>query len=53
MSRTFKNLIVWEKSMKLCTRIYEVTGDFPDQERYGLIDQMRRSAVSIPSNIAE
>jgi carbamoyl-phosphate synthase large subunit len=49
----FKDLIVWKKSMLLATRVYEITGRFPTDERFGLVAQMRRAAVSIPSNIAE
>ncbi len=48
-----KNLDVWKMSMSLVEVVYALTADFPDTERYGLISQMRRSAVSIPSNIAE
>jgi four helix bundle protein len=50
---THKNLIVWKKSMDLVTLVYRFTSRFPKEEIYGLISQMRRSAVSIPSNIAE
>ena len=49
----YKDLIVWQRSMDLVVAIYEVTSNFPDSERFGLISQLRRSAVSIPSNIAE
>jgi four helix bundle protein len=49
----YKNLLVWQKSMALVHEIYDVTGAFPGRERFGLIDQMRRAAVSVPSNIAE
>ena len=48
-----KNLVVWQKSMKLVTRLYEVTRTFPKEELFGITSQMRRAAVSIPSNIAE
>jgi len=48
-----KDLIVWQKSMDLVVAVYELTKDFPPSEIYGLTSQMRRSAVSIPSNIAE
>lgn len=48
-----KDLIVWQKSMNLVIAVYELTKDFPQSEIYGLTSQMRRSAVSIPSNIAE
>lgn len=49
----FKDLKVWEKSVELSVLIYEVTNDFPTDERFGLVSQMRRSAVSVSSNIAE
>lgn len=49
----FKNLKVWQKSVDLAVRIYHVTSDFPASEKFGMISQMRRAAVSIPSNIAE
>lgn len=48
-----KDLIVWQKSMDLVVSVYELTQNFPQSEIYGLTSQMRRSAVSIPSNIAE
>jgi four helix bundle protein len=48
-----KNLDVWKKSMDLVEVIYKLTQQFPDNEKFGLTSQMRRSAVSIPSNIAE
>jgi four helix bundle protein len=49
----YKDLTVWQKSMDLTTRIYTYTSKFPLHEQYGLTSQMRRAAVSIPSNIAE
>ncbi|MDP3353167.1 MAG: four helix bundle protein [Flavobacteriaceae bacterium] len=48
-----KNLDVWKKSMDLVVKVYQLTELFPLSEKYGLISQMRRAAVSIPSNIAE
>ena len=51
--RTFRDLIVWQKAMKLVTGIYKLTKKFPRDETYGLICQIRRCAISIPSNIAE
>jgi four helix bundle protein len=48
-----KDLIVWQKSMDLVCLVYKLTENFPKSELYGLTSQMRRSAVSIPSNIAE
>ena len=51
--KSHKNLIVWQKSMTLVTRLYEVTQTYPKEELFGITSQMRRAAVSIPSNIAE
>ncbi len=48
-----KDLDVWKKSMDLVVRVYQITQLFPDTEKYGLASQMRRAAISIPSNIAE
>ena len=50
---THKKLKVWEKSINFATEIYRVTKQFPHDELYGIISQMRRAAISIPSNIAE
>lgn len=50
---TYKELIVWQKSVDLCTRIYKITKRFPKSETYGLTSQIRRSSVGVPSNIAE
>jgi len=50
---THKDLNIWKDSIELVTKIYEGTRDFPDEEKFGLIAQMRRCAVSVPSNIAE
>ncbi len=50
---SYKDLTVWQKSIDLVTNIYELTEKFPREEIYGLTSQIRRSAVSIPSNIAE
>lgn len=49
----YKRLVVWQRAMALVVRVYKATESFPKHEQYGLISQMRRSAVSIPSNIAE
>lgn len=49
----FKNLKVWQKSVDLAVRVYEVTTEFPNSEKFGMSSQMRRAGVSIPSNIAE
>jgi four helix bundle protein len=51
--RTYRDLIVWQKSMKLVTDIYKATKSFPSDELYTLTSQLRRCAISIPSNIAE
>ncbi len=50
---SFKELIVWQKAMDLVSKVYELTKLLPKDEMYGIISQVRRSAVSIPSNIAE
>ena len=50
---TFRDLLVWQKSMRLVTNIYQNTSSFPQSENYGLTSQIRRCAISIPSNIAE
>ena len=50
---TYKDLVVWQKAMELVVLIYELTEKFPRSELYGLTSQMRRAAISIPSNIAE
>ena len=51
--RDYKDLHVWQKGMQLAKEIYLMTGKFPAEEKFGLVSQMRRAAVSIPSNIAE
>jgi len=53
MLQNYKELKVWQKAYQLCLGIYKITAAFPKEERYGLTSQVRRSAVSIPSNIAE
>jgi four helix bundle protein len=50
---THKDLDIWKLSVELVVRIYDVTRSFPNEESYGLTSQMRRAAVSVPSNIAE
>ena len=50
---THKELDVWKEAIDLVTKVYGLTNDFPDTEKFGLISQIRRSAVSVPSNIAE
>lgn len=49
----YKSLIVWQKSIVLVKKVYHLTASFPSDEKFGLTSQMRRAAVSIPSNIAE
>ena len=51
--QTYRDLIVWQKSLELVEIIYATTQDLPETEKFGLTNQMRRAAVSIPSNIAE
>ncbi len=51
--RHFSEMPVWKRAHGMILRVYELTGDFPDSERYGLTSQMRRAAVSVTSNIAE
>jgi len=53
MAQHYKDLIAWQKAMDLVAALYDATEDFPKRETYSLTDQMRRAAVSIPSNIAE
>lgn len=50
---TFRDLLIWQKSMNLVTEIYQLTNSFPKEEIYGLSSQIRRCSISIPSNIAE
>lgn len=50
---SYKELIVWQKSYQLAVLIYKITRTFPKEETYGLVSQITRSAISIPSNIAE
>ena len=53
MLKNYRELKVWQKAYKLCVDIYKITKSFPKEERYGLTSQIRRAAVSVPSNIAE
>ncbi len=53
MLHNYRNLKVWQKAVELCVKIYEISKAFPKEELYGITSQIRRSAVSIPSNIAE
>jgi four helix bundle protein len=50
---SFRDLIVWQKAVHMCTAVYRCTESFPRSELYGLVNQMRRAAVSVASNIAE
>lgn len=49
----YKNLKIWKRSVALATEIYKLTSDYPTEEKYGLVSQLRRCTVSISSNIAE
>jgi four helix bundle protein len=53
MLKNYQELKVWQKAYQLCITIYKSTKHFPKEERYGLTSQIRRAAVSVPSNIAE
>jgi four helix bundle protein len=53
MGKPHEKLEAWKSAMEMVKAIYQMTSDFPTEERYGLAQQMRRAAVSIPSNIAE
>lgn len=53
MGKPHHNLEVWKRALNFVTEIYKVTAGFPNDEKFGLVSQMRRAAVSIPSNIAE
>jgi four helix bundle protein len=53
MEEGFGKLTTWQKAYELALEIYKTTRDFPKQEQYGLVSQMRRAAVSVPANIAE
>jgi len=50
---SYKDLLVWQKGIALVKQVYRITSVFPAEEKFGLVSQMRRAAVSIPSNIAE
>jgi len=52
-SQNYKDLLVWQKGIALAKATYNLTKTFPTEERFGLVSQMRRAAISIPSNIAE
>lgn len=51
--KTYEKLVAWQESFSLCLWIYKITKNFPAEEKFALIDQMRRSAQSVPMNIAE
>ncbi|REG88174.1 four helix bundle protein [Winogradskyella sediminis] len=53
MAHKFKELQIWKRSRLFCSEIYAITSKFPDSEKFGLTNQLRRASVSIPSNIAE
>jgi four helix bundle protein len=52
-AQNYKDLVVWQKGIALAKAIYQLTSGFPSEEKFGLVSQMRRAAVSIPSNVAE
>src|SRR5436305_5100396 len=52
-TRSYKDLVVWQKGIVLAKVVYRLTQNFPAEEKFGIIAQMRRAAVSVPSNIAE
>jgi four helix bundle protein len=52
-AKSFKDLFVWQKAHELVIEVYKMTKLFPNEEKFGLVSQMRRAAVSIPANIAE
>lgn len=53
MLRSYKELTAWQRAYQLCLETYRLTAGFPKEEKYGLVSQVRRAAVSVPSNIAE
>jgi four helix bundle protein len=53
MGKSFKDLTVWQRAIQLTVAVYKLTSEFPDAEKFGLTNQMRRASVSIASNIAE
>ena len=53
MGESFRNLAVWQRSIELTLAVYKLTSSFPDSERFGLTNQLRRASVSVASNIAE
>lgn len=53
MGKSYQDLVAWQNAMDLVAEVYRVTRIFPKEEMYGLVSQLRRAAVSVPSNIAE
>ena len=51
--KSFRDLLVWQKSMDFVVKVYSLTNSYPEDERFGLISQTRRSSIGVPSNIAE
>jgi len=51
--KSYRDLVAWQKAIALCKHVYAISATFPRAERFGLISQIRRAAVSVPSNIAE
>jgi len=51
--KSYRDLLIWKKGIAFVKWVYQETAHFPDTERYGLVNQMRRAAISIPSNISE
>ena len=51
--KSYKDLVVWQKAMDMTSLVYQVTAELPADERFGLISQARRAAVSVPANLAE
>ncbi len=51
--KSYRNLIVWQKSIEVCTLIYRLTQDFPRDETFGITSQLKRAAISVPTNISE
>ena len=52
MEKPHKKLDVWQKGMEVAQMIYKLTNSFPSEEKFGIVSQMRRAAISIPSNVA-
>ena len=51
--RSYKDLIVWKKSIELVTEVYSISKTFPGEEKFGIVNQLNRAVVSVPSNISE